>query len=96
MERLNEGNTMMEQSKTYWVRVATGDNYVIAVHAITHDEIISSEAVWIAETGCRLHEFLASGPHSSSECERMGAGFTVARQAVVVWQPWAHAMPVSQ
>jgi hypothetical protein len=86
----------MKESQSYWVRVATGDNYVLTVIAITPDEIVSSEAAWIAETGCRLHHFLAGGPTSESECERMGAGFAVARQAIVAWQPWAHAVPVSQ
>jgi hypothetical protein len=86
----------MQESQSYWVRVATGDNYVITVRSITPDEIISSKAAWIAETGCRLHHFLASGPTSESECERMGTGFSIARQAVVAWQPWGHAVPASQ
>jgi hypothetical protein len=86
----------MQESQSYWVRVATGDNYVLTIASITPDEIISSEAAWIAETGCRLHHFLASGPTSESECERMGAGFAVARQAIVAWQPWGHAVPVTR
>ncbi len=77
-----------------FIRTVT-HHYTGQVVAVTADEIVLTDAAWIADDG-RFADALASGELSEVEPFPEGLPVRVGRGAVVEWTLWNHDLPREQ
>ena len=76
------------------VLIRTVTNYVVGkIALVTKDEIVLTEASWIADTG-RFHDALKNG--TLNEIEPYIGPVAIGRGAIVDACNWDHPLPVAQ
>lgn len=63
---------MMKDGMNYLIEMATGFRYIVHLDKDDGENLHCSECVWVATTGCRVHQFMETGPTAESEIEKMG------------------------
>ena len=67
---------MLRENEFYLLRDFTGDRFVGRCVTITPDEVIFDSVTWIAASGVRDHQLLATGPTAETEAEAYPEGLT--------------------
>ena len=76
-----------------FIRTVT-HNYLCEVTGPAADGFLPVEQVsWVADTGVRLGQFLATGPTSASEIEPMPGCHRIGVGAIIDVSLWTHALP---
>lgn len=78
-----------------FIRTVT-HNYLCEITGPAADGFLPVAKVsWVADTGVRLGEFLASGPAAASEIEPMPTCCGIGAGAIIDISSWSHSLPTT-